>query len=62
MLSVKELHLLRRAIDNIDIDSDCYIENKEWLQRIRDKICDMIELQHAWNSGKRIEIQKDLLV
>lgn len=53
MLNIKELEVLRRAIDNTNsthFDSDDY----ELLQRTRSKIGDMILVQIAWNNGKRI--------
>lgn len=62
MLTIKDLDLLRRATDNVDIDSQFYIENKESLYKAREKICDMITLQKAWNRGKRIEIESDILI
>lgn len=62
MLAIKELQLLTMAIDNIDIDKECYLENKESLQKVRAKISDMITLQYAWNREKRIEIREDILI
>lgn len=61
MLSIKELQVLRHAIDYVkpeNFEEDDY----DLLQKARNKICDMITLKYAWNRGKRIEMEDDLLI
>lgn len=60
MLNIKELEVLRHAIDNVDsihFGSDDY----ELLQKTRSKISDMILVQIAWNSGKFIVMQNSIM-
>lgn len=60
MLNIKELEVLRHAIDNVDsihFGSDDY----ELLQRTRSKIGDMILVQIAWNNGKRIIMENNAM-
>lgn len=60
MLNIKELEVLRHAIDNVDsihFGSDDY----ELLQKTRSKISDMILVQIAWNNGKRIIMESNIM-
>lgn len=60
MLNVKELKVLRHAIDNVDsthFESDDY----ELLQKTRSKISDMILVQIAWDNKKRIIMENNAM-
>jgi len=59
MLSIKELRLLRTVLDSVDVSTVFYIENKDLLHKTRDKICDLITIQNAWNTGKQIQMEDD---
>lgn len=61
MLNIKELQALRHAIDYAKPE-DLGEEDYDLLQKTRNKICDMITLKYAWNRGKRIEMEDDLLI
>jgi len=52
MLNLKELSRLKKLID-LSVDSD-----ELDVIIIRNKIVDMITLQNAWNTDRRIEVEK----
>ena len=55
MFTIKGLDLIRRLIDDIDVQ---YFNEKEKeeekIHRLRSKICDLITLKRAWNKAHRI--------
>jgi len=60
MLNIKELEVLRHAIDRVNseyFDSEDY----ELLLITRDKISDMILVQKAWNAGKSIIMETNIM-